>query len=179
MSITKPENREQLKPPFTTIGEPGWESGLRQLLVSFDVPLPMPVTLPGLVERERALGVELPSSTREFLLTFGPVSFDYVEILAAGQICWARDAWPRQGVEECVTIANAGGPEGQSLLNVRSGECLLVHPDTTEPHRRLDRFDDLIRIACVDLYTGYYGWDDDRLTEMQADVMRDLFGFVL
>lgn len=183
MSISKPTCPEELFPPFEKIGDNGWNKHLSDFLKSFDVPLPDPCTNLDLEKQEQAMGMTFPDSLRTFLLEFGPVSFDYIEILAPSQISLATELWfadkLTENLNEYILIANAGGPENQFALNIESGDCYLARHYPPRLERCLNSFDDLIRIACVGLFTGYYGWDDEELEAMQTQVMKDLFGFVL
>ncbi|MEZ6048770.1 MAG: SMI1/KNR4 family protein [Planctomycetaceae bacterium] len=183
MSINKPTTEADIYPPFEKIGDEGWDSKLRDFLTSFEVPLPQPVSAQEIDYRESALSLSLPAPIRTFLMEFGPVSFDYVEVLPIPQISKASELWFAEQLEanldNYIIVANAGGTDDHFLIDLESGKCLLTRHYPAEIQPCLASFSDLIRIACVELYTGYYGWDDPELYEMCTNVMEKLFGYSL
>lgn len=66
---------EDLIMPFTAIGEPGWEDGVRRILEavadSWGEAMPLPVGEETLEATEKRLGTALPPSLRLFLTRFG------------------------------------------------------------------------------------------------------------
>ncbi|QDV18945.1 hypothetical protein Pan153_36060 [Gimesia panareensis] len=183
MSISKPVRQEEMLPPFEKIGEENWSQKLRKLLNSFDIPLPAPVSSAEIQEREQALALTFPVPLKTFLLEFGPISFDYVELLPPSQISRATELWFADKLDEnpvdYLIVANAGGPDNQFVIELKNGHCLLARHDSAKLESCVTCFDDLIRISCIGLYTGYYGWDDLELVEMQSKLMQELFGVIL
>lgn len=184
MTISKPENREALFPPFETIGESNWNGKLRALLDAFEVPRSQPASPVSIKEREQELGVDFPRPLVLFLTEFGAVSFGYIEFLWEKKMTlatelWCADKFQNIDLKDYLVVANAGGGHNQFVLSLSSGECYLARHDSSELQPCVRNVHDLLRIGCVDLYTGYYGWDDDELEEMRNSVMTELFDYVL
>jgi len=179
MPIEKPKTKEMMRPPFLYIGEPGWKSKLQSFLESFGVPLPAPYSNNEVRARQGELDIVFPDSLAIFLADFGSVSFDYIEILPLSDMTRANEV-PGSGTSgNLLTVASAGGNTGNYFALSREGACYFLSNHPSRAERRLKSFDDLIRIACIDLFTSYYGWDDKELIQMRVEVMREIFGFVL
>ncbi len=170
-------------PPFERIGDPGWETQLRSHLEAFDVPLPVSWDSSFVDPCEDRLGVELPESYGMFLRTFGPIDFDYLQLRHPHRIESAVHLWfadkLSEDLNDFLIIANAGGEDDHVLIHLSNGHCVLAKHYPPKLHPCGASFDDLIRIACVSLYTSQYGWHDETLEQMSAEVMNEYFGFVL
>lgn len=182
----KPRSKNDLLPPFERIGEPGWDARIREFLTSYDVPLPEPASAASLDACEQRLGVSLHPSHRLFLETIGPVAMDYVQFFPADEIRrpdeWFVDSLPdedRARLDSFVRVADAGGSDDVFTLHLPGGGVYLLSHYPASHTQCLETFDDLVRIATINIHTGYYGWPDKEIAEMAQELMEELFGFVL
>jgi hypothetical protein len=93
--LRKPSTKEDLRPPFQTIGEPGWADRLRRVLIDYGVPLPEPVPASLIAHRESELGVGLPAALRQFYITFGTVDLDSFQLYPVDELEPLTDVWFR------------------------------------------------------------------------------------
>src|SRR5687768_13000981 len=91
--LRKPQMKTDLLPPFQRIGEPDWDTNVRQLLNAYDVPVPAPIPINTIVQREQILQLSFPPSLRLFLTTFGPIDFDGLRLLPAHAVDTLEHLW--------------------------------------------------------------------------------------
>lgn len=182
----KPKAKSDMMPPFERIGEPQWDHKLRSFLTSYDVPLSKPATESELDECEQRIGATLPNALRMFLAAFGPVSFDYVTILPPSEVrrpdeffVESLPAEAKSKVNECIRVAEAGGSGDVFVVHLPTGSIHLLSHDPPSLQACLQSFDDLVRIACISIHSGFYGWDDEDVEDMTEELMDELFGNVL
>ena len=179
----KPENETDLLPPFDYIGKDGWDSKLRQLLTEYTVPLPPPSTELEVQRCEARIGFPLPSSLKLFLLTFGPVDFDGLRICPPEDVKTLQNVWFRDFLAREEQLKLAGliqvaetGSDNYYALDASDGRCCLCSHDPSGLFDWLSSFDDLIKMAVIDLSWGYYGWLDSEIEEMARHLKRELLG---
>ncbi len=171
--VSKPASKAGMMPPFERIGERCWADKLRSFLTSYGVPLPDCATESELKDCERRIGTSLPPPIRQFLEMFGAVSFDYVTVFAPIDIRipdeWFSETLPdetKSQLKEFIRVADAGGTGNVFVLHIPTGVIHFLSHDLLSNQRCLASFDDLIRIACISIHAGYYGWPDDDIQEM-------------
>jgi hypothetical protein len=180
--LQKPTSKSDLMPPFNHIGEVGWDLKLRQVLVDFEVPLPVPCSEADLLNCEGMLGMAMPQSLRLFLSTLGPVDFDGVRIFTPEEIKTAETFWfAKYFTEEdqrqllgLIQVAEAVA-DNVHVIELKSGRCGLCSHDPPGLFEWLPSFDALIKSAIIDLSWSYYGWPDDEIEEMAEQLKAELF----
>lgn len=183
--LHKPESKDDLRPPFSRIGDSGWAERVRDLLDAYGVPLPDPVSGSELDQREASLGVQLPPSLRRFLTEIGPLDPDGIRILSPPEIVpmeqiWFRDRlgfFARRRLRRMVAVADYLGTGDLIGLEIASGRVSLCSHDPLGFSRWLPDFDALIKMVLIDLARGRYGWPDE-VDDLVASLKRELFGFV-
>lgn len=181
--LDKPQTKADLLPRFTRIGDSGWETEIRSLLLAYDVPLPAPATHDALMACEHRLGAHLPEPLTHFLRTFGPVNFDDPILLAPDQI-QSLDHWgfrpslsdgDQRHLRGKIQIAETGSDDIYGLDLTTGTCCRCVHyPAAIEDW--LPSFDDFLRMALIDLSWSYYGWPDPAIERMATELKNDVFG---
>ena len=181
--LAEPTVPEELMPPFTTIGEPGWDVALRGLLVDYGVPLPAVTAEAELSALAARLPRHLPSEYIAFLRAFGPLDFDGVSLkpptdafLLGG--AWFRDFLLQHGfgdIDEFLVIGDAGSDD-YAAIDLRNGLVSFVSHDPPGFFNPVS-FSDFIRLAVIDLALGRYGWGGVRVEELATTLKQRLFGF--
>jgi hypothetical protein len=183
LMLTKPSTKADLLPPFEYIGASGWDTALRRVLVEYEVPLASAVTEADIERCESELGFHLPQSLRLFLMTFGAINFDSLELLPPTKIQTLEQVWFREFLNEdeqamlpnLIGVAEAGSDD-YFALDVRTNTCLHCSHDPAGLIQYLPTFDDLIKVAVIDLSWGYFGWPDEEVYEMARALKKDLYG---
>lgn len=181
---TKPETKADLTPPFTRIGEPGWDAALRQLFDAYELPLTPPVPPHDLAAVEDRLGIHLPDAVTHFFTTFGAVDFDGIRLLDLHDITSMQSVWcapmlspaDRARLSRLLQIA-AVDSDDYYALDLDDWSVYHITHDPPGMTVLVPSFDDVIRLACIDLSWGYYGWPDEDVEAMAHELKRDLFGF--
>jgi len=181
--LRKPITKEDLLPPFQTVGEPGWADRLRHVLIDYEVPLPESVPAELVTLRESELGVRLPAALREFYTTFGSVDFDGFQLYPVDALEPLTRAWFRQSLDvgqqarlsTLIAISDSGS-DNYIAIDPVSGTCYLCSHDPVGISDEAASFDDLVRKAVIDLSWGYYGWPDPEVERLATELKLDLFG---
>jgi hypothetical protein len=181
--LKKPETKADLLPPFTIIGEPGWDTSLRQMFDDYELP-PTPAVPPNeMATLEHRLGVQFPPAITRFFTTFGAVNFDGLRLLEPNDIVTMQSVWfhamlipaDQMRLSQLVQIAEAGSDDYYALDSLDWAVYLVSH-DPAGLTFLVPSFDDLIRLACIDLSCGYFGWPDEDVAVLARDLKQDLFG---
>jgi len=181
--MEKPSSKEDLIPPFEKIGEAGWDRGVRDLLQRYEVPLPTPITEGELAACEKKLGSPLPPSLHLLLKTFGPLDLDEIRFFGTDEISSVEGIWfahalsdeDRKRLPQMIGIGEYVGDE-VIVVEPDTGRCCQCVHDPPGFMNWLNCVDDLLRIALIVLCNGYYGWDDERLSDMASELCVELFG---
>lgn len=182
--LPKPQTKMDLLPPFQRIGEPDWENNLRQLLNAYAVPLPTPIAITTIVQREQVLRLNFPPSLRLFLTTFGPIDFDGLRLLPAQEIDRLEQLWFKSSLTDhdqarlshMIQIAETGS-DNVYALDLDNQLCCLCSHDPAGFFEWLPSFDDLIRMALIDLSWSYFGWPDPEIADMATVLKSELFNW--
>jgi hypothetical protein len=182
--LRRPQRKADLAPPPFVIGEPGWREAIISVLRAYDVPLPAPVREEEIAARERALGAALPAAVRRFLMEIGPVDFDYLRLFHADEIVPLEYAWLRRMLDEpeqrrlpfLLEIAAYSGSGDVVAIDRAAGRCGLCSHTPVRIKWWLRSFDDLIRVALIDLSWSYYGWPDPDVEALARALKQDLIG---
>ena len=64
-------------------------------------------------------------------------------------------------------------------LEVATGRCSLCSHAPARFSNWLNRFDDLVKIAIIDLSWSVYGWTDEEIFLMASEIKNELFGVAI
>jgi len=179
MTLPKPQTIDDLRPPFQRIGDPGWESDLRQLLEAYEVPLPQPVAEDDLRHREAVLAFRPNEAVRQFLLTIGPLDLE-VRVLSLQAMGTLEGVWfrghlstaDRARLPRLVAVLDYLGTGDFIAWDRDSDEFKVVGHDPAGIHPWQPTFDECIREQCIDLAVGYYGWPGDDILKLAEEAKR-------
>lgn len=172
MSLNKPQTEHELLPPFAKVGDPEWDTRLRNWLSAFDFRFGTASTEEELAEAESRLGTPLPADWRLFLLAFGPLDLGSVQLTPPAQIKTLQDVWFRshlkeddqQRLSQFLQVGECGS-DNYIACNMFTGwVCECCH----DPGGFWDwcpSFNDFLRLKLVGMWSGYFGWPDE---EVQA-----------
>jgi len=182
--LHKPQAKADLLPPFYRIGEPDWDTKLRRLLEAYDVPLPQPIPIDAIVQREQALQYAFPTALRLFLTTFGAIDFDDPRLLLADRIDTCKSLWFHDNLAQAeqrrlpslLQVAETGS-DNFYAIDLSTQHCWLCSHHPAGLFDVLPSFDDLIRMAVIDLSWSRYGWPDPAIEELAVAVKKDIFNW--
>ena len=180
--LKKPESKNELLPPFRWIGEEGWESKARQVLLNYEVPLPAPTTLEEIQDIEERFSITLPESFKLFHTTFGAVDFDHFSFFPLADLQSATDVYFLDFLDEDNKTALRkmvliGEPADDYLaLDIETGSCAGCYHDPPGLANWLPSFHELIQCAFILLCCGYYGWPDEELGLWAEELISELYG---
>ena len=169
MTIERPREVTNLRPPFERVGEPGWADRLRDLLDAYGVPTATPVSAGELREVEARLGVSLDGPLRQLLLTLGPVDFRTNRVLRPKEIRFVSHVWyagsmpdaDRTRLGHLVGVMEyLGDPDEFVAWDQRTTSYVRVGHDPARGRPWLPTFDDCLREQCIALAVGHYGWPE-------------------
>lgn len=198
MKLSKPKTKEDLRPPFQYIGDTGWDDWLRRVLVAYDIDsefeLPQPGVEPATAEEiarcEAEMGLVLPDNLKLFLTTLGPLRFEYLHIYSPNQIDFLSNSQininltPEQEAQ-CTTIIavaeqlmDEGGLTDIFGLELASGKIYRCSNYYGGLFEYLPCFDNLIKLAAIDLSWGFFGWDDNHIQDMAEEIAKEELGLL-
>jgi hypothetical protein len=73
-------------------------------------------------------------------------------------------------------FGSASGSDNHIAIDPVSGTCYLCSHDPAGIYDEAASFDDLVRIAVIDLSWGYYGWPDPKVERLPTELKADIFG---
>ena len=175
MALSKPQTEQELLPPFLRIGEPEWDTRLRDWLDDFDFRIGTTSFEHELTEAESRLGVKLPADWRAFLLTFGPLDLDSVQLTSPSQIVTLQDVWFRSHLKEIdqqmlpqfLQVGECGS-DNSIAYNISNGWVCECSHDPVGFWHWCPSFSDFLRLKLIGMWSGFYGWPDHDVQELSS-----------